>query len=213
MSMGCRLPSPGGLALTERAVFLCSFKKGARVADIGCGDGHTVGFLREKFGLDALGIDCDSEIISKAAGNGCEWTACADSVSVPFGCECFDGVFFECSFSKMNEPSKVLEEAYRILKTNGKIVISDFYARGEEASLAGVLGRIEKKESIEKRLASAGFSFKYFEDRSDDLLALMGQLILNGGVSALYESLGASVSQFKKIKCGYAIFIASKGGM
>ncbi len=211
--MVCRLPAPGGSALIERAAALCSFEKGANIADIGCGDGRTVKLLREKFELNASGIDCDREIISKGAADGVYGLFFADATLMPFEKESFDGALFECSFSKMEEPAKALEETFRILKKHGRIVIADFYAKGEENSFNGILGRIEKKESIETRLASAGFSVEHFEDRSGDLLTLMGQLILDGGESALYETLCVPLSVFKKIKCGYAIFIASKEGI
>ena len=37
------LVRPGGLALTDRAMGHCGFGAGARVADVGCGAGATVG--------------------------------------------------------------------------------------------------------------------------------------------------------------------------
>ena len=69
MSVGCRLPSPGGLALTERAVFLCSFKKGARIADIGCGDGVYLRFMAGK-GWKVEGLDFDEQARAQIEGGG-----------------------------------------------------------------------------------------------------------------------------------------------
>ena len=211
MSLICRLTSPGGLELTERALALCAFKRDARIVDIGCGRGESVALMRSKYGLNACGIDIDREIIRESAANGVQQVSLGDACSLLFADDSVEGIFYECSFSKITEETKALSEAARVLKYGGKIVIADFCSLAEEKTFTGILGRVEKRENIERKLTNAGFSLTHFEDRSRDLMTLMGQLIFDYGKDALYQMLGADEGSFKDIKCSYGLFIAAKG--
>ena len=53
---------PGEFTLTDEAVKLCGFKKGAKLLDIGCGKGQTVEHLNNN-GFDACGIDLSPDLI------------------------------------------------------------------------------------------------------------------------------------------------------
>ena len=211
MSISCRLPSPGGRAITQRAIALCAFERGAHIADIGCGRGESVALMRGEYTLNACGIDSDKEIIREAAQKGVAGVVFGDGCSLPFADNLLDGIFYECSFSKITEGEKALSEAARVLKYGGKIVIADFYSLEEERTFTGILGRVEKRESIEKKLADAGFRLTHFEDRSHDLMTLMGQIIFDYGKETFYQMLGAGESSFKTLKCAYGLFIAEKG--
>lgn len=141
----CHLPSPGGVALLEHGLRLCGFRKGARVADIGCGSGEVVDFIRSVFGLDSVGVDIDTSAISKARQRR---RCCfkADAAALPFSRGELDGVIFQCSFSKMEHPDKVMHETARVLKIGGKALILDFFAGGREETFSGIMGRVEFKE-------------------------------------------------------------------
>ena len=120
MSLICRLTSPGGLEITERALALCAFKRGARIVDIGCGRGESVALMRSKYGLNACGIDIDREIIRESAANGVQQVSLGDACSLLFADDSVEGIFYECSFSKITEETKALSEAARVLKYGGK---------------------------------------------------------------------------------------------
>ena len=50
---------PGGFAITDRAISFCSFQRGAKILDIGCGSGATVNHLIQNQDFDAFGVDKD----------------------------------------------------------------------------------------------------------------------------------------------------------
>lgn len=48
---------PGGYELTEKIINRCAFKKGDEILDLGCGNGATLHYLKEKYGIDGMGLD------------------------------------------------------------------------------------------------------------------------------------------------------------
>jgi arsenite methyltransferase len=203
----CCLPKPGGTKITERALDFCSFAPCAEVADIGCGTGETLRFAKKRYGLDITGIDIDEAL--KTQLHDVKYYA-ADAACLPFRNGAMDGLLYECSFSKMAEPDKVLLEAFRVLAPKGRIIISDFYSHSEDISFSGVLGRVEKKETIETRLSAAGFAVQLFEDYSEDMKTLWAELIWEYGTEKLYNSICTDRESLNAAKCGYALFIAEK---
>jgi len=199
---------PGGYKITERALEFCGFSKDAKLADIGCGLGATVRHIRRNYDYDICGIEKDKDAVKLAVT---QFVYAGDSTELPFDSEELDGLLFECSFSKMDNPELVLTECQRVLKPGGYLIISDMYARGSSAALSGLLGRIEAKEEILDKLIMSGFDIKLFEDYSDELHRMWGQLIFEHGAKALCENLGTDSGKLKEIKCGYCLIIAQKG--
>lgn len=122
---------PGKFEITEKAMEICNFPKGARLLDVGCGDGTIAEFLQDKYGYDVEGIDTDLSRISEGKernpnlklrfGDG-EFLEDFTSFS-------FDGVLMECTLSLINLADEALHEAYCVLKKGGKLVISDLYMK------------------------------------------------------------------------------------
>lgn len=198
---------PGGYKITERALEFCDFPKDAKLADIGCGLGATVRHIRRKYGYDICGIEKDKDAVKLA---GTQFVYAGDAAELPFDCEGLDGLLFECSLSKMDNPELVLAQSVRVLKSGGYLIVSDMYARGSSATFSGLLGRVETKKALMDKLEANGFAIKLFEDYSDDLQTMWGQLIFEHGAKALCENLGADSGDLKKIKCGYCLIIAQK---
>lgn len=199
---------PGGFQITDKALAFCGFSKGVKLADIGCGFGATVRHIRQNYRLDIFGIEKDAEIVKLA---GSPYVLCGDGTKLSFGKEELDGLLFECSLSKMDNPELVLDQCYYVLKPRGLLIISDLYARGESATLSGLLGRVETKESLLQRLHINGFTLKLFEDYTDALNKMWAELILKHGMKDLCVNLGAQQDDLRKIKCGYCLIIAQKG--
>ncbi|MDR0936386.1 MAG: class I SAM-dependent methyltransferase [Oscillospiraceae bacterium] len=134
---------PGGLNLTRRAVRLTGVFPPARVLDIGCGEGASVNFLK-KLGYQALGVSENAE-------------------KLPFDAETFEIALFECVLSCIENSEFALSEAFRVLKNDGVIIISDIFNRN-------FIG-----EFLEK-LKNCGFEAFFTEDHTPALVTYFAEL-------------------------------------
>ncbi|MEG0156059.1 MAG: methyltransferase domain-containing protein [Anaerovoracaceae bacterium] len=125
---------PGEFNITEKAMELCAFKEGARLLEIGSGEGDTGAHLMKKYGVTVEGLELDLEKIRISKEKHPE-------VSVKYGDGEFledfssfsmDGVIMECVLSLINLPDEALHEAYCVLKKGGKLFISDLYIKNPD---------------------------------------------------------------------------------
>jgi len=124
---------PGGFTLTERALDRCAFKPGDRVLDVGCGMGATVDLLTRRYHLLALGVDYSATLVSQGLAYFPDLPLLiADAERLPFSEGRMDGVFMECVLSTTGARDPVLAEAHRVLKTGGRLVLTDMYLREEQ---------------------------------------------------------------------------------
>jgi len=193
----CRV---GGLGLTQEALDFCRFTPGSRLVDIGCGKGATVRYLRAA-GFDAAGLDCDTAIIEQAG----PYCRLGDSSCLPYQAESLDGLFFECSLSQMDACHSVLTEARRVLKNEGKLVISDLYFRNE-----GMGGSLPSRSEWQKTITDAAFTVLRFEDKSDGIAEFAAQLLWQHGSAGTKELCGCDMEELKAGHCGYFLLIAQK---
>jgi ubiquinone/menaquinone biosynthesis C-methylase UbiE len=196
---------PGGFLITDRALSFCSFKAGAKILDLGCGCGATVDYMIQTYGFNAYGLDKNPELTYNP-NNLIKSTA--EEISFPEAS--MDGVLMECSFSVMDNQAAVLKESRRVLKADGRLIISDMYAHGDPAQLDGCLGGIETKENLISLLESNGFRLELFEDFSHQLKTMWGQMIFKEGAKSFYSNLGADTETMRRIKCGYCLIIGRK---
>ena len=203
----CIINRPGGFEITDRAISLCSFNKEARILDLGCGSGATVTYLSEKYGFEVYGID-----INLHPGNENKNLFRDSSENISFHTASMDGIIMECSFSLMEDQKKVLSEINRVLKESGRLIITDMYARGEPARLTGPLGRLNTREEISSLLEKQNFVIEHFEDYTKSLQATWGQMVMDKGSDAFYNSVGANREELKRIKCGYYMIVACMKG-
>jgi len=197
---------PGGLDITGRGIEICAFPEGACLADIGCGGSETLRYL-EKLGYRVTGVDFNSEYHSESDKSP---IITANAEKLPFPDSGMDGLIFECSLSKMNRPDAVLSECRRVLMPGGRLMISDMYSRGRGDVLGGMLGRVDTKEEILKRIEIFGFELLIFEDHSDKLMDMWARLVFENGRDALCSNLGTTCSALKEIKCGYYLAVFRK---
>ena len=128
---------PGGEAHTRRMLALAQLPPGASVLDMGAGAGETLRLLRSG-GYDAVGID--------RAPRAPEVLR-ADFLAAPFPDGRFDAVISQCAFFISGDRPGALREAYRLLRSGGKLLLSDvFFAEPEPL------------------LKSAGFELLHAED-------------------------------------------------
>ena len=216
---------PGGLSLTKRALEICGLPKGARVLDVGCGTGATVQSLRE-CGFAASGADLSAALLQAHRQRSSDgFLMRADAAHLPLAAGRLDAVLAECSLSIFAEADLALAEFCRLLARDGYLILSDVYFRnpsGPEAlpsfppawCLRGALCRTE----LLTRLARTGFEVMIWEDHSEVLRHLAGQMmtatgaldqVLNAGTSGGLAALDWQLA-VARARPGYYLLVAKK---
>lgn len=160
---------PGGLELTCELFNEGEIPFGARVLDIGCGTGETVGYLTRE-GFDAVGIDISPALIRIARSRHGGEFFMGDASALTFDSE-FDCVIAQCSLSEMNM-KEALTGCKNSLKSGGKLLISDVYTDGD---------------ALKHELVIAGFEVLSFTDRQAVLAKWIADMIWND--DPLYKQL------------------------
>lgn len=114
---------------------LASVTSQDHILDAGCGVGGSSIFLAQKYGCKVTGISLSSKQIEAAKKNANKKNIpkipvflVDDFTATSFPDESFDVVWGIESVCHANEKSKFLEEAYRLLKPHGRLVIADAFA-------------------------------------------------------------------------------------
>ena len=168
---------PGGLELTKKAAE--SVHLHGKVLDVGCGLGASLEFLEREYGIDPHGIDASEDTVRKA---GKSFISCADACELPFADESFDAVIFECVLSLINEPEKAIDEAERVLKPGGAIVISTLTCESERLCDSGRLS----VDILGGLLAEKGFKIKLVSDETHLLRSFAANMIFKYGSRSAY---------------------------
>ena len=161
-SLGCGNPT----ALAE-------LKPGETVLDLGSGGGIDVLLSAKRVGPTgkAYGLDMTDEMLALAREN--QRKAGATNVeflkgeieAIPLPDNSVDVIISNCVINLSADKDRVLAEAYRVLKTGGRVAVSDVVVRGEvpaairrsvELWIGCVAGALEEQEYRDK-LAKAGF--------------------------------------------------------
>ncbi|NDV25941.1 DVU_1556 family methyltransferase [Desulfovibrio sp. JC010] len=177
---------PGGFTLTDRAVTLTGLPVDARVLDVGCGLGATVEYLRAQHGLNACGMDYSPRQLAEAPAD-LPLTR-ADGSSLPFADSSFDAIFCECVLSLLPDKEQTISEFKRVLKENGKLIISDLYQRGKGQHGTGQIQCLDGSCAnsplylgrIEQILKENSMHIAAIEDYSRLLVELAAKLVFAG---------------------------------
>jgi ubiquinone/menaquinone biosynthesis C-methylase UbiE len=105
---------------------------GRRLVDIGGGTGNYSRALREH-GWDPLVVDREPGMLKRAAAKGLE-TVQADAQHLPLPDESADAAMLVSMLHHVEDPSKALAEARRILRPNGRLVLMVFTREDLEAT-------------------------------------------------------------------------------
>jgi len=135
-SFGCGNP----VAFTE-------VKEGDVVLDLGSGAGLDVLLAAKKVGPKGkvIGLDMTPEMIEKARENARKAGArnvefkLGEMEEMPVADASVDWVISNCVINLSPDKKKVFQEVYRVLKPNGKMVVSDIVAEGIPEKLKGIL--------------------------------------------------------------------------
>lgn len=99
------------------------FKNEEKVLDLACGEGAVSQFLAN-LGCDVTAFDISEKALEKAAKRGVKTVRGNTEEKLPFNPGQFDAVFWGDNIEHLFFPAKTLKEIYRILKINGRVIIS-----------------------------------------------------------------------------------------
>jgi arsenite methyltransferase len=178
---------PGGLALTQRLGDLLGLRPGLRVLDAASGKGESAIFLARTFGCEVVGLDFGPANVAEAAQRAEAAGVAAlvsfqqgDAESIAFPDASFDRVICECAFCTFPNKSAAAREFARILRTSGRVGLSDLTRAGElPAELEGMLAWVaciadaRPVDEYKAYLESAMFQGLTVESHDDALMAMV----------------------------------------
>lgn len=153
---------------------LAFIQKGETILDLGSGAGFDC-FIASKATGDSgkvIGIDITPEMVAQAQKNAAKGNytnvefIIGEIENLPILDETVDLVISNCVINLSNQKQQVFNEAYRVLKPSGRIMISDIILLKElpdyiknsvEGHIACLAGAIHKEDYI-NTIAKAGFS-------------------------------------------------------
>ena len=125
----------GGLAATDELARGAQVNNGSRVADFCAGLGGTVRYLAHKYGADVTGIELTPARVAGAQELtkrvGLQETARViegNVLEVPLADASMDAVVSQEAFCHVPDLKKALNEAFRILRKDGRLAFTDWMA-------------------------------------------------------------------------------------
>lgn len=148
-------------------------KPGEYCVDLGSGRGTDVLRLAESVGANGFvyGVDMSEGMIAKAISNAEKFNVTnvkfvkAELEDLPINSDKIDLVISNCTINHSSDKQKVWKEIYRILKYDGRFVISDIYSMGpvpeeyrkDPVAIAECWAGSVEKETYITHLLKAGF--------------------------------------------------------
>ena len=155
-------------------VALASLKEGETVLDLGAGAGFDCFLAAQRVGPlgKVIGVDMTPEMIDKARENAKKGKyhnvefRLGEIENLPAGDNTIDVIISNCVINLSPDKEQVFKEAFRVLKPNARVMISDivllkelpdFIMESKEAYTACITGAIQKQDYLET-MRKAGFS-------------------------------------------------------
>lgn len=180
---------PGGEKHSERMLALAAMQpvllpSGARVLDLGAGDGSFLKLLRDR-GYDAEGID-----LAPRGGDVTE----GDLLHAPYEDGSFDAVFSQCAFHVSGDVAGAFRESWRLLKKGGVLVLSD----------------IDRMAELRDEARHAQFAVLYEEDLTEAWKQYYIECIWNGTADVMCCPGISEINGNAQNKYGYTLIICRK---
>jgi len=155
-------------------VAIASLKEGDTVLDLGSGAGFDVFLASPKVGSTGkiIGVDMTDEMLEKAKENAQKGSYTnvefrkGDIENLPVDDDSIDVIISNCVINLAPDKEKVFKEAYRVLKTGGRLMVSDIVLskplpqeleNDKELLIGCVSGAILKQDYL-NLLEKAGFT-------------------------------------------------------
>lgn len=100
------------------------FSRGDYVLDVACGDGAVGEYLIKHSGAKVDGIDISPQAVTVARKRGVNARVFDLDKKLPFKDKTFDVVFWGDNIEHLFKPEFVLKEITRVLKTDGRLILS-----------------------------------------------------------------------------------------
>jgi len=169
------VPSGANLGLgCGNPTAIASLKEGDIVLDLGSGAGFDVFLAAKKVGQSgrAIGVDMTDEMLAKARENAVKGGFSnvefkkGDIENLPLNDSSIDVVISNCVINLAPDKAKVFTEIYRVLKTSGRLMVSDTVLikelpedlKNDKDLLVGCVSGAILKNDYLNLLKEAGFS-------------------------------------------------------
>jgi len=152
---------------------IAALQPGETVVDLGSGAGFDCFLAANEVGADGrvIGVDMTPDMVSKARSNAAEGRfdqvefRLGEIEHLPVADDTADVILSNCVINLSPDKPQVFREAFRVLKTNGRLAISDVVAtielpeemRRDKALIAGCMGNAALIDDLERAMADAGF--------------------------------------------------------
>ena len=162
MGLGCGNPKA-----------IAALKPGEVVIDLGAGGGFDCFLASPEVGNTGrvIGVDMTPDMLSKARNNAEKGNytnvefRLGEIEYLPIANDTGDVIISNCVINLSPNKPQVFKEAFRVLKSGGRLAISDVVAtielpeemRNDKALIAGCMGNASLIEDLEQHMANAGF--------------------------------------------------------
>lgn len=163
LSLGCGNP-----------VALASLKNGETVVDLGSGGGIDCFLASKKVGSKGkvIGVDMTVEMLEKARANSKKGGyknvefRLGEIENLPIADNTADAIISNCVINLSPNKQRVFDEAYRVLKPKGRLMVSDIALlkelpkeiKNNVLALSGCIAGADKKEDYLGKIKKAGFT-------------------------------------------------------
>ncbi|MGA2775122.1 MAG: arsenite methyltransferase [Candidatus Omnitrophota bacterium] len=168
------IPSEANMGLgCGNPVALASLKEGETVIDLGCGGGIDVFLTAKRVGNKGkvIGIDMTEDMINKARANAKKTGfknvefKLGEIENLPLDSSIADCIISNCVINLSEDKQKVFDEAFRVLKPRGRLMVSDMVLladlpdsvlKSPELHAGCIAGALHKEDYLNK-IKKAGF--------------------------------------------------------
>ena len=166
---------PGGREHSLKMLALSGLLPGSCILDMGAGAGETIKLLREQeYKIRGIDLNPRSEEVEQG-----------DFLQSSLPGDMFDGIISQCAFFVSGNVPKAFQEACRMLKPGGILMLSDVCPQGQ---------------GLDRQAEEAGFYVLYAEDLTTQWKAYYIEAIWRGTADCVPG----------QIKCNYQMVICRK---